>query len=78
MFFFLIKLRTNLKQKILNIDNRFKNRENILNIAIMQKKNLKRNRENNNNSNFNFNFNSTRRKKSKNNNKFQQQQQQFC
>ena len=67
----------NFKQKILNINSVFKTRKSILSVVIMQKKNLKRNRENNNNSNFNFNFNSTRCKKSKNNNKFQQQQQQF-
>ena len=48
----------------------FKSRKNILNIIIMQKKNLKHNRENNNNSNFNFNFNLICRKKLKNNNKF--------
>ena len=60
----------NFKQKILDIDSVLKIRESILSIVIMQKKNLKRNRESNDNLNFNFNFNSICRKKSKNDNKF--------
>ena len=57
-FFFLFKLRSNFKQKILNIDNVFNIRKKILKIVIMQKKNLKHNRENDKHSNFNLNSNS--------------------
>ena len=56
-FIFFAKFRSELKQKILNIDNVSNTRENILNVVIMQKKNLKRQRENDDNSNFNQNRN---------------------
>ena len=59
-FFFLFKFRSNFKQKILNINNVFNTRKKILKIVIMQKKNLKRNRENDEHSNFNLNSNSNR------------------
>ena len=76
-FIFLIKLKFNLKKKILDIDQISKTRESMLKVIVMQKKNLKRARENddnNSNSNFNQNQNSIKFKKFKNN-KFQQQQQ---
>ena len=59
-FYFLIKLRSKFKQKIFDTNNVLKTRENILNIVIMQKKNLKRTRENNDNNNLNSNNNSNR------------------
>ena len=40
---FLMKLKQNLKFKILNIDNVSRSRENILILTIMQKKMIKRN-----------------------------------
>ena len=54
----MFKLRSNFKQKILNIDNVFNTCEKILKIVIIQKKNLKRNHENDEHSNFNLNSNS--------------------
>ena len=51
--FFFVKFRHEFKQKILNIDNVLKIKKNILNIVIMQKKNLKRQRIDNDNLNFN-------------------------
>ena len=59
-FFFLFKLRSNLKQKILSINSVFDTREEILKIVIMQEKNLKRSREDDEHSNFNSNSNSNR------------------
>ena len=56
-FIFFVKFRFEFKQKILSIDNVSNIRKNILNIVIMQKKNLKRQRENDDNSNFNQNRN---------------------
>ena len=41
-FIFFVKFRFEFKQKILNIDNVSNIRKNILNVVIMQKKNLKR------------------------------------
>ena len=80
-FYFLIKFRSKLKQKIFDTNNVSKIRENILNVAIMQKKNLKRTRENDDDNNSNSNFNQNRfqfkSKNLKNFNKFSQQQQQF-
>ena len=57
-FFFLSKLRSELKTKILDTSQILQIREKILKIAIMQKKNLKRTRDNDNNSNSNSNPNS--------------------
>ena len=79
-FIFFVKLRFEFKQKILNIDNVSNIRKNILNVVIMQKKNLKRQRENNDNLNFNQNRNDEKFKNFESD-KFQQnnqnQQQQF-
>ena len=78
-FYFLIKFRSKFKQKILDTNNVSEIRENILNVVIMQKKNLKRTREsdddNNSNSNNNSNCNQFTFKNFKNNKFFQQQQQ---
>ena len=75
-FFFLFKLRSNFKQKILNIDSVLNTRKKFLKIVIMQKKNLKRNRENDEHSNFNSNSNSNRDQlKLKNFKNFKSQQQ---
>ena len=46
-FIFLIKLKFNLKKKILDIDQISKTRKNMLRVIVIQKKNLKRARENN-------------------------------
>ena len=79
-FIFFVKFRFEFKQKILNIDNVSNTRKNILSVVIMQKKNLKRQRENNDNSNFNQNRNDEKFKNFESD-KFQQnnqnQQQQF-
>ena len=79
-FIFFVKFRFELKQKILNIDNVSNIRKNILNVVIMQKKNLKRQRENDDISNFNQNRNDEKFKNFEND-KFSQnnqnQQQQF-
>ena len=78
-FHFLIKLRSKFKQKILETNNVSETRESILNVVIMQKKNLKRTRENDDNNNSNSNINSNRNQsKPKNlkNNKLSQQQKQ--
>ena len=79
-FIFFVKFRFELKQKILNIDNVSNIRKHILSVVIMQKKNLKRQRENNDTSNFNQNRNDEKFKNFEND-KFSQnnqnQQQQF-
>ena len=80
IFFFCLNFVQILNKKILNIDNVFNIRKKILKVVIIQKKNLKRNRESNEHSNFNLNSNSNRNQlKFKNfkNSKFQQQFQQF-
>ena len=64
--FFLVKLRSKLKNKILNINNVFKLRKKILIMIIMQKNILNRNRaedEFNNQSSFK-NFNESKKRKS--------------
>ena len=75
---FLMKLKQNLKFKILSIDNVSKSRKNILTLIIMQKKTIKRNQrnedainvdhQNENHKNFKNNF---KFKKNKLNNKFE-------
>ena len=66
--FFLIKLKSKLKNKILNINNVFKLREKILIIIIMQKNILNRNRAEGgfNNQNSFKNFNEFKKRKSQN------------
>ena len=56
----MFKFCLNFKQKILNIDSVFDTRKKILKIVIMQKKNLKHNRENDEYLIFNLNSNSNR------------------
>ena len=76
-FFFLFKLRFELKTKILDTNQVSQTRKKILKVVIMQKKNLKRTYDNNNNSNFNLNSNSNRKQsKSKNFKNFKSQYQQ--
>ena len=75
---FLIKLKQNLKSKILNIDNVSRSRKRILTLTIMQKKMMKRNQrdedaidadhQNENYKNFKNNF---KFEKNKSNNKFE-------
>ena len=66
--FFFVKLKSKLKNKILNINNVFKLREKILIIIIMQKNILNRNRAKGefNNQNSFKNFNESKKRKSQN------------
>ena len=66
--FFLVKLRSKLKNKILNINNVFKLREEILIMIIIQKNILNRNRAEGgfNNQNSFKNFNKFKKRKSQN------------
>ena len=66
--FFLVKLRSELKNKILNINNVFKLRKKILIMIIMQKNILNRSRAGDefNNQNLFKNFNESKKRKSQN------------
>ena len=68
IIFFFAKLKSKLKNKILNINNVFKLREKILIIIIMQKNILNRNRAKGefNNQNSFKNFNESKKRKSQN------------
>ena len=68
-FIFFVKLRHEFKQKIFDIENVSNTRKNILKVVIMQKKNLKRQR-NDDDDDENSNFNQNRKSKNSKNDKF--------